>query len=128
MDVSQKGTILYRGVRRMTSEKLAEMEAAIATPTAGITATLVPFFGSALAGDEIVSTLGLDLGRSLLVGLDYEWHRPVQPDEALTIEVSIADVYSKASADFAVVATEARDHDGKPVQRQVSTFMERKPS
>ncbi|MEW6475475.1 MAG: MaoC family dehydratase N-terminal domain-containing protein [Actinomycetota bacterium] len=126
MNESAKGTVLFSGPYRVAAEKLMEMESAIGTPTGATTARLVPFFGPVIAGETaLITHLGLRMDRGLLVGQDYEWERPVEPDEVLQVEIRVEDVYTKGTSQFGVVLTEALDGAGRPVQRQRTTFIER---
>ncbi|EUA29804.1 FAS1-like dehydratase domain-containing protein [Mycobacterium saskatchewanense] len=101
------------------------MAAAIGTESAGETARLTLYFGPTVAGEQLlVDRLGLDLSRALLAGQSYEWQRPFEPQETVTIRVFIDDVYEKGSNTFGVVATEIRDDSGDLVQQQRTTFIE----
>jgi len=126
MNESAKATVLFSGAYRVAAEKLTEMETAIGSPTAGVTARRVPFFGPVIAGEtNLITALGLRMDRGLLVGQDYEWGRPVEADEVLQVEIRVEDVFTKGTSQFGVVLTEAFDADGKLVQRQRTTFIER---
>jgi hypothetical protein len=126
MNEGAKGTVLLSEQIRVTTEKLREMEQAIAPGSSSAAAGLVPFFGPVLAGDDLVPALGLDFARGLLVGQSYEWGRAVVPDEVLDVEIRIDDVFQKGPSQFGVVVTEARAADGEIVQRQRTTFIERR--
>lgn len=100
--------------------------AAVDTPTAEATATLVPWFGAVVGGQATaVEGLGLDLTRALLAGIDYEWTRPFVIGETVTARVVVEDVYTKGANQFGVVVAEFSGSDGQLVQRQSVTFIER---
>jgi len=126
MNRSAKGQTLIEVSQRVEPVKLAELAAAIGTASGSETARLVPYFGPTIAGEQLlVDLLGLDLSRALLVGQSYEWRRPLDPGETVTIRVFIEDVYQKGENTFGVVATEIRDGSGGIVQQQRTTFIER---
>ncbi len=125
MNLSAKGETLIEVRQRVEPVKLAEVAAAIGTESAGETARLALYFGPTVAGEQLlVDRLGLDLSRALLAGQSYEWQRPFEPQEAVTVRVFIDDVYEKGSNTFGVVATEIRDESGELVQQQRTTFIE----
>ncbi|MBS4728594.1 MaoC family dehydratase N-terminal domain-containing protein [Mycobacterium sp. SM1] len=125
MNLTAKGEILIEVRQRVEPVKLAEVAAAIGTESADETARLTPYFGPTVAGEQLlVDRLGLDLSRALLAGQSYEWQRPFEPQEAVTIRVYIDDVYEKGSNTFGVVATEIRAESGELVQQQRTTFIE----
>lgn len=100
--------------------------AALDTPTASMTATLVPYFGAVVGGQATaVDGLGLDLTRALLAGVDYEWTRPFEVGETLRARVVVEDVFTKGANQFGVVVAEFTAADGQLVQRQSVTFIER---
>ncbi len=127
MNLSAKGQTLIETVQRVEPVKLAELAAAIGSPTAEQTARLVPYFGPTVAGEQpLVELLGLDLSRALLAGQAYEWILPLEPNEGVTIRVFVEDVFEKGDNVFGVVATEIRDETGAVAQRQRTTFIERR--
>jgi acyl dehydratase len=118
---------VYEGALQVQSIKLAELQAAIGTPSAAETASLVLWFGATIGGDErLVETLGMDLSRALLSGHRYDWTRPFRPDETVTARVVIEDVFDKGNNHFAILLTEFRDADDELIQTQHTTFIERK--
>lgn len=126
MNPSAKGQTLIEVTQRVEPVKLAELAAAIGTPSGSETARLVPYFGPTVAGEQVlVDLLGLDLSRALLAGQSYEWSRPLEPGETVSIRVFIEDVYEKGDNTFGIVATEISDGSGEIVQQQRTTFIER---
>lgn len=126
MDLSAKGQTLVEAEKRVEPVKLAELSTAIGTDTGVETARLVPFFGPTVAGERVlVEGLGLDLSQALLAGHSYEWTRPLEPGETVSVRVLVEDVHEKGSNTFGVVVTEIRDESGDLVQEQRTTFMER---
>jgi acyl dehydratase len=127
VNLDSKGRVVFEGALQAHSNKLTELQAAIGTPSAAETASLVLWFGATIGGDErLVETLGMDLSRALLSGHRYEWHRPFRPDEAVTARLVIEDVFDKGNNQFAVLMAEFRDADGDLIQTQHTTFIERK--
>jgi hypothetical protein len=121
-----KGRVLVDGERRVEAVKITELAEALNTPSASQTATLVPFFGPTLAGQEhFVDTLEIDLSRALLAGHRWHWERPLEPGETVTARLFVDDVFVKGDNTFAVVVTEVRDGAGDLVQQQWTTFIER---
>lgn len=126
MELSAKGKTLVEVRQRVEPVKLAELTMAIGTATAEETARLVPFFGPTIAGEQsLVDLLGLDLSKALLAGQSYEWSRPLEPSELVSLRVFVEDVYEKGDNTFGVVGTEIRDETGQIVQTQRTTFIER---
>jgi len=126
MDLGSKGELVYEGDLRVEPLKLAELEAAIGTPTSGATASLVAWFGATIGGDErLVEALGMDLRRALLSGHRYEWQRPFRAGETVHASLKIADVYEKGTNQFAVLIAEFRDSADELIQSQHTTFIER---
>ena len=126
MDTSLKGQTLFELNRVVDPGKLDELAAAIDSPTAAETATLVPFFGPSLSGEAFVrDRLAIDTSRALLGGISYEWCRPFASGETVDVRLLVEDIYEKNGTQFAVVATEFRDPVGGLIQRQRATFIER---
>lgn len=126
MNTTLKGETLFEISRTIDPGKLDELAQAIDTPTGAQTATLVPFFGPSLQGEEFVrDRLDLDLTRALMGGIAYEWHRPFEASETVDVRLFVEDMYQKAETSFAIVTTEFRDQAGELIQRQRATFIER---
>lgn len=127
MRLDAKGTTLAEEEVVVRPDQLEDVELAIGTPTAGVTATLVPFFGPTAAGGEsvVVDGLGMDLQRALLAGLEYEWTRPFVEEEPIRVRVHVQDVFEKGSNHFGIVVAEFHNEQGELVQRQTATFIER---
>ena len=120
------GDVVFEATLRVEPVKLAELAAAVGTDSAEDTARLVPWFGVTVGGDQLlVDALEMDLGRALLAGHRYEWHRPFESGEAITARVVVESVHTKGSNDFAVLRTEFRDQSGELAQTQTTTFIER---
>jgi len=128
VDLDSKGRTVCEADLRLEPIKLAELEAAIGTPTASATASLVPWFGATIGGDErLVEVLGMDLSRALLSGHRYEWSRPFEAGELVRASLRVVDVYEKGTNQFAVLVAEFRDSTGELIQSQQTTFIERTP-
>jgi len=124
-----KGKTLVHVSRPVHELKLEELRVALGTETADQTATLVPFFGPTVDGEEgFVDALGLDFSRALLGGVAYEWARAFEPNEVVDVSVVVEDQYEKSGMEFAVVTSEFRDGKGELIQRQRATFIEREAS
>jgi hypothetical protein len=121
-----KGQTLFTVQRVVDPQKLHEVASALDSATAATTATLMPFFGVVVGGEErILEFLELDLARSLLAGFSCEWVRPFRPRESVTAEVSVEDVYEKPGMQFGVVRIRFMDEAGETIQTQRATFVER---
>lgn len=121
-----KGQTLFEVQRTIDEHKLEELTTALDSETAGQTATLVPFFGPTIPGEELfVERLGLDLSRALLAGIAYTWARPFKAGEQVNVKVSVEDLYEKAGMQFVVVMSEFTDTAGELVQTHKATFIER---
>lgn len=126
MKAEAAGAVVHEGQEIISAERLDALMSAIASPTAGETASLVPFFGPTVAGEShFQDVLGLDLSRALLGGLRYEWERPFQRGEVVGVKVFIEKVFDKGSNRFGIVVAEFRDGAGALIQRQSATFIER---
>lgn len=126
MKTGLKGQALFTVQRTVDSQKLNEVAAALDSASGAATASLVPFFGPTVGGEErFVACLGLDLTRSLLGGLSYEWVRPFREHESVTAELSVEDFYEKAGMQFVVVLISFVDDTGQPIHTQRATFIER---
>jgi len=129
MDLGSKGRVVYEARLRVEPVKLAELEAAIGTPTAAETASLVLFFGATMGGDDrLVAALEMDLSRALLSGHRYQWQRPFQPGETVDARLTVDDVFEKGTNQFAVLRAEFRDASNDLIQTQLTTFIERAAS
>ena len=121
-----KGQTLFEVQRTIDEHKLEELTTALDSGTAAETATLVPFFGPTIPGEEqFVDQLGLDLSRALLAGISYTWARPFRPGEAVTVKVSVDDHFEKGGNQFVIVMSEFTDSSGELVQTHKATFIER---
>lgn len=127
MRLDAKGTTIVMVERRVDECKLAEVASAIGTVSGADTARLVPFFGPTIAGEgALVEKLGMNLSRALLGGQSYAWTRPFEPGEPIRIRVFVEDVYEKGNMQFGIVAAEFSTPGGELIQRQQTTFLERK--
>src|SRR4051812_17848800 len=107
MRADAAGDVVYEGEEVVSGERLRKLGDALATPSGGDTATLVPWFGPTVAGEgQFVEVLGLDLSKALLGGLKYEWERPFQPDETVSVKVFIDSVFDKGTNRFGIVVAE----------------------
>lgn len=121
-----KGQILFEVQRTIDEHKLEELTTALDSRTAAETATLVPFFGPTIPGEELfVEQLSLDFSRALLAGISYTWNRPFTPGELVNVKVSVDDQFEKAGMQFVIVLSEFTDASGQLVQTHKATFIER---
>ncbi len=126
MQEGLKGRTLFEVQRIVDLLKLEEFACALDSTTSAETATLVPFFGPTVGGEEsFVEALGVDPSRVLLGGMAYTWTRPFEPGEAVTVKLSVEDVYEKSGMQFMVVLCQFVDTSGQTVQTQKATFIER---
>ena len=126
MDLASKGRVVHEADLRVEPIKVDELAAAIGTPTAADTASLVHWFGATIGGDaRLVEALGMDLSRALLSGHRYDWVRPFRTGEAIHARLVVEDVFEKGTNHVAIVAAEFLDDTGRLVQRQHTTFIER---
>lgn len=126
MKESLKGQTLFEVRRTIDELKLEELATALGTETAAETATLVPYFGPTIPGEELfVERLELDFSRALLGGISYQWERPFRPGETIDAKVFVEDIYTKGNLQFAIVTSEFRDSAGEIVQVHKATFIER---
>ena len=126
MDLESKGRVVHQAELRVEPVKLAELVAAIGTPTAAESASLVVWFGATMGGDAVlVKALDMDLTRAMLSGHRYDWVRPFRAGESVLAELIVEDVYAKGTNHFAVLRAEFRDGDGALIQTQHTTFIER---
>ncbi|QSE87430.1 MaoC family dehydratase N-terminal domain-containing protein (plasmid) [Rhodococcus pseudokoreensis] len=127
MKLDAEGKSVFAGQEVVSAARIDNLARALGSTSAAGTARLAPFFGPTVAGEtQFVEVLGLDLSRALLGGLTYEWTRPFHRDETVNITVFIDKVFDKGSSRFGVVVAEFHDSDGDLIQRQSSTFIERK--
>lgn len=126
MDESARGAVLVEETVEVDRRLLGQLTRAIGSDSAASTSRLVPFFGPTVGGEDVVvDGIGLDLSRALLGGLSYEWHRPFEEGEALSVRVTVEDVYERGSNQFGVIVADFADSAGELVQRQTATFIER---
>lgn len=126
MNLNAEGTTVHEGQDVVSEVALAELAAALGTTSGVQTATLVPYFGPTVAGEtQFVEVLGLDLSRTMLGGLNYEWVRPFRAGETVEVKVFIDKVFDKGSNRFGIVVAEFRDAEQQLIQRHSSTFIER---
>jgi hypothetical protein len=126
MKLEAEGATVHAGEEVVSESRLGDLSRALGTPSAGETATLVPFFGPTVAGEtQFVDVLELDLSRALLGGLSFEWGRPFQAGESVDVKVFIDKVFDKGTNRFGVVVAEFKDGQGGLIQRQSATFIER---
>lgn len=123
---SARGAVLAEREVEVTARLTEGLTRAIGSESAGDTSRLVPFFGPTVGGEDIVvEGLGLDLSRALLGGLSYEWHRPFQIGEVVSVRVTVEDVFERGTNQFGVVVADFEDGSGALIQRQTATFIER---
>lgn len=126
MNGDLKGQVLLRTRTMAHAVKLAELAAALGTPTADQTARLLPFFGPTIAGEAaFVEALGLRLERALLGGHAVSFQRPFVPDEPIEVEMRLADYSEKNNMQFGTIETRFNTPMGEEVQVQTTTFIER---
>ena len=126
MNGNLKGQVLVSTETRAHAVKIAELEALLDTPSAGVTARLVPFFGPTVVGESrFVEALGLNLDRALLGGHELSFRRPFVPDEPVKVEMRLADYSEKNGMQFGTVETRFSTPDGVEIQVQRTTFIER---
>lgn len=125
MNLSAEGTVVYEGETHLSEDHLRKVSVALASASAEGTASLVPWFGPTVAGEEqFVHALELDLSRALLGSLSYTWERAFVSGEHVGIKVYIEKVFDKGSNRFGVVVSEFTDKAGSLIQRQSATFIE----
>lgn len=125
MRADAAGAVVYEGEESASGERLRKLAEALGTSAGADTATLVPWFGPTVAGEQqFVEVLGLDLSKALLGGLSYSWERPFQPDETVAVKVFIDAVFDKGTNRFGVVVAEFKDKAGQLISRQSATFIE----
>ncbi|MCU1455174.1 MAG: hypothetical protein JWN46_3320 [Acidimicrobiales bacterium] len=126
MKLDAKGTTIHEDSLTVELKQLEALGAAIGTPSAAETAGLVTWFGATVGGDApLVKALDMDLSRALLTGQGYQWRRPFEVGEDVSVRVMVDDVYEKNGNQFAVVLAEFRDAGGELIQAQTTTFIER---
>lgn len=126
MRLQAKGETLDERELTISAGHVEAFTAVLGTSSAAHTATLVPFFGAAVGGeDTAVNGLGLDLSRALLAGIDYQWSRPFVVGETVRARLFVEDVFTKGANQFGVLVAEFTEPDGAAVQRQSITFIER---
>jgi hypothetical protein len=69
--------------------------------------------------------LGLDFSRVVHKSEAYEFRRPLDVGESLTVDTSIASIRRKGANGFLTIVTELRDDDGETVATATSTLIER---
>jgi hypothetical protein len=107
--------------------KLDELAQALGnTPTARDTARLGLFFGPTVVGyRNFVDAIQLDLERALLGGHETRWIRPFEPGENVQAEMKMVDYQEKNGMEIGVFETSFSTPDGRPIQVQRTTFIER---
>lgn len=129
MKLDAQGSVLVESEEVISARRLDALSTALGTDSAPQTATLVPFFGPTVAGEStVVEGLDMDLSRTLLGGLGYQWVRPFVAGEPVRSKVVVEQVYQRGGNTFAVVVTEFTDPAGELIQRQTATFIERAAS
>lgn len=103
-----------------------DAERGVAPPTYPIA-----FMVQALAGGaSVFEELGLDFVTLVHGEQEFEYTRPIQAGETLTLTGRIADIYEKTGSsgtlDFVVLETEARDAAGEPVFFSRNTLISRR--
>jgi acyl dehydratase len=95
-------------------------EAGIVPPTFGTAAefAVMPH----IVGDP---DLGLDFTRVVHGEQEYEWHRPFEIGETLSVRARIASIREKAGHAFLTIETEMRDAQGELVVVARATMIER---
>jgi len=127
VSTEMKGRVLVETELLVDPAVLEGLRSAIGTPTAEVTASLVPFFGPTLAGqDSVIGPLGLDLRRTLQGGQSYEWHRPFRAGERVRVTVEVEDILQKQTLDLVTVTSVFRGDDGDLIQRQRTVFVQRR--
>jgi hypothetical protein len=126
MNGAMKGKVLVKTQTRAHAVKIEELAALLGTPSAEQTARLVPFFGPTVVGEaKFVAALGLNLDRALLGGHAIEFQRPFVPDEAVEVEMRLADFSEKNGMQFGTIETRFTTPFGEEIQLQTTTFIER---
>ncbi len=88
----------------------------VAPPTFCVTFAMAPFLRAVLDPE-----LGVNVAMLLHGEQEFEFHRPVCPDDVITTVGKIEKIYDKASKDFLVVATDSKNQRNEPVVRAVWT-------
>ena len=91
----------------------------------------IAFMAEAMSGGmDTFLELGLDFTTLVHGEQEFEYARPIQVGETLTLTGRIADVYEKIGSsgtlDFVVLETEARDAAGQPVFFSRNTLISRR--
>jgi hypothetical protein len=92
----------------------------IAPPTFCVNFAIAPFLRAVLDPELSVNVAMLLHGEQ-----EFEFYRPVRPDDVITTTGKIEQIYEKASKDFFIVATESKNQKGEPVVRAVWTAVVR---
>jgi acyl dehydratase len=120
------GRVLSTGSATVTAEHVAGFAAALGDPNPEYARVAPPtypiaFMTQAMSGGmDTFSELGLNFMTLVHGEQEFEYVRPVEIGETLTLTGRIADVYEKnnsagAILDFVVLETEGQDASGKPV-------------
>ncbi|MHB8418577.1 MAG: FAS1-like dehydratase domain-containing protein [Myxococcales bacterium] len=88
----------------------------IAPPTFCVNFAIAPFLRAVLDPE-----LGINVAALLHGEQEFEFHRPVRPDDVITTSGKIEKIYEKAGKDFLVVETVSKDAKGELVVRGVWT-------
>jgi hypothetical protein len=119
------GVVIHQGEAIVSGARIRGVAQALASASGAETATLVPWFGPTVAGEQqFVTALGLDLTKALLGGLSYQWERPFQVEETVGVKVFVQSVTDKGTNRFGVVVSEFNDKSGRLIHRQSATFIE----
>lgn len=126
MNAEMKGKTLIALRTRAHAVKIDELASLLGTPSAAVTARVLPFFGPTVAGEAaFVEALGLRLDRALLGSHEVEFDRPFVPDEPLDVQMVLADVSEKNGMQFGTIETRFLTPRGEEIQVQRTTFIER---
>jgi hypothetical protein len=119
-----KGTVLKTHRTRAYASRMADLEAALGTPSAAETARIALFFGVTIGRDfDITDKMGMVMDQTLMGGHEITWTRPFEPDEEVVVTVTMADVQDKGKNRIAVIESRFDTPDGEEIQRQYSTFV-----
>ena len=142
------GRVLSTGSATVSAEHVAEFARALGDPNPlyvdpesalrGPFGTVVApptypiaFMTQAMAGGmETFLELGLDFMTLVHGEQEFEYVRPIQIGETLTLTGRIGDIYEKTGSsgtlDFVILETEAKDAEGKPVFYSRNTLISKR--
>jgi acyl dehydratase len=120
------GRVLSTGSATVTAEHVAGFAAALGDTNTEYETVAPPtypiaFMTQAMSGGmDTFSELGLNFMTLVHGEQEFEYVRPIEVGETLTLTGRIADIYEKknsagATLDFVVLETEGKDPAGKPV-------------